>query len=519
MAQLLTNGVDGLSRVATTSASGEWSVAGLTLSIHGDITYTGATFKLRYVVGTSSGAASSSGNQIWLGTVPQQPLQPESDYFGGDTLDSKWTEWDVPGSMTIGQSDGRVTLTQSSAAGQSNTGIFQTAPADNFFAITASVTLSGLYGSFSVVSIFVGEDLGAAPSTASIHSTSLVTTSTSMSASSSLHTNYNTQSTNLTVETLTGNVGYLRLFVDRVAETVLAMVSVDGRNWLALISRSFASGVLTSVDTIGIAVNNNGLGEDLQGSCEMFRVDITSDPYLPVGGFVGTNGGSRSETYDIEKLYPSFIADTMTAEFNGTLDPFILGGSTVLGTADLITIPASPTIDLSTRHGSALFQPLESTTAQIYTSLSLADGEEIIVSMSRPYAQGATGNNDIAYGICLNDSTTDYTAGTHDWFYYDGGNEEIDHWNGSVEVNKMNPKMHPGGNFYWRLIRDGDDIHAFFSFNGQVWCAFSEMDTVVRGHDTFWIFYKVATLTGSKKVGPMEARWCRHKTYDGIYPW
>jgi len=254
MAQLLTNGVDGLSRVATTSASGEWSVAGLTLSIHGDITYTGATFKLRYVVGTSSGAASSSGNQIWLGT------------------------------------------------------------------------------------------------------------------------------------------------------------------------------------------------------------------------------------------------------------------------ADLITIPASPTVDLTARFGSVLLQPPESTTAEIRTPLSLADGEEIVVSMSRPYAQGAGGNNDIAYGVSFNDATTGYEDGAIDWFYWDGGNEELDHWDGTV-VSQMNVDLHPGGNFYWRFIRSGDDIVAFFSLDGQVWCAFSEVDTVVRGHTQFWIFYKVEALTGSKKVGPMEVRWCRHKTYDGIYPW
>lgn len=240
---------------------------------------------------------------------------------------------------------------------------------------------------------------------------------------------------------------------------------------------------------------------------------ITSIPGAAAAAAAG------SEAYDIEQDDASFTAGSMNAEFDGSLSPWALGGSTVSGTADPIVVPTSPIADTSTRSGSVLLQPYEGATAQIYVALSLADGEEMIVSMSAPYAQGAGGNNDIGYGISLNNSTSAYSAGTYDYFYWDGGNEELDHWNGSVLVTRVTPDFHPGARFYWRLIRSGDDIYVFFSFTGDVWCAFSEVDTVTRGHSYAWIFYKVAGLAQSKQVGPMEVRWARHKSYDGMFPW
>lgn len=232
-----------------------------------------------------------------------------------------------------------------------------------------------------------------------------------------------------------------------------------------------------------------------------------------------TAATAGSEAFDIEQSDPTYTALTMNAEFDGALSPFSLGGSTVSGTADPIVVPTSPIADTSTRTGSVLLQPYEGATAQIYVSLSLADGEEIIISMSSPYPQGGGGNNDTTYGISINNSTTGYNSGTRDYFYWDGGNEQLDHYNGSSVVTSMTPQLHPGGRFYWRLIRTGDDIIALFSFTGDVWCAFSETDTVTRGHTHLWIWYRVAALAFSKMVGPLEVRWVRHKSYDGMFPW
>lgn len=242
---------------------------------------------------------------------------------------------------------------------------------------------------------------------------------------------------------------------------------------------------------------------------------------MPITSIPGTSAAAAagSEAYDIERDDASFTAGDMSAEFSGSLSPWALGGSTVSGTADPIVVPTSPIADLTTRSGSVLLQPYEGATAQIYVALSLADGEEMIISMSAPFPQGGGGNNDTQYGVALNNSTTGYDSGTRDWFYWDGGNEQIDHWNGSAVVTAMGSGFHPGFRFYWRFVRTGDDIIAFFSFTGDVWCAFSEVDTVTRGHTHLWIWYSVAALAFSKMVVPLEVRWARHKSYDGMFPW
>jgi len=61
-AELLRNGAVGQDRVTTTSAEGEWSLSGTTLSVHGDVTASADTYTLRYVIGSASGAAFASGN-------------------------------------------------------------------------------------------------------------------------------------------------------------------------------------------------------------------------------------------------------------------------------------------------------------------------------------------------------------------------------------------------------------------------------------------------------------------------
>ncbi len=48
-AQLLRNGINDQIRVTTTTVDSEWSISGTTLSVHGDITSSGSTFKLIYV--------------------------------------------------------------------------------------------------------------------------------------------------------------------------------------------------------------------------------------------------------------------------------------------------------------------------------------------------------------------------------------------------------------------------------------------------------------------------------------
>jgi hypothetical protein len=292
-ATLLKNGIDSQTLVTTTAAADEFSLSGLTLSVHGDIRANGATYRLRYIVGTASGAASASGNQIWLATVPQQPLQPESDYFQSNAIDPKWEEWDVDGNLTVSVDGQGLLLTEVTAAGQQFAGIIQDAPADNEFAVTAKLRLSGSLVSFQDIALIIGEDLSAgtgAPSTASFFGAVLVASATKIQFENGFWTDYNTFGASTTGEEFTTNVAYARIYIDRGAETATFLFSVNGRDWVIVGPiRSWAAGTVTSISSIGIGVNNVNSGFDVKGRADMFRVDITTDPFLPVGGFVGTS--------------------------------------------------------------------------------------------------------------------------------------------------------------------------------------------------------------------------------------
>lgn len=57
---LLRNGVNDQTLVTTTSTANEWSLSGATLSVHGDITTTGNTYKVTYMVAGVGGGASGA---------------------------------------------------------------------------------------------------------------------------------------------------------------------------------------------------------------------------------------------------------------------------------------------------------------------------------------------------------------------------------------------------------------------------------------------------------------------------
>jgi hypothetical protein len=295
-AELLRNGVGGLTRVTTTAADGEWSLSGTTLSIHGDITGNGATYQLRYVVGSASGPGSAGGNMIWLGTVPQQPIHAKSDYFQGGVLDSKWEEWDPLGEVTVTQSDGEVVLSKTAAtAGYS--GIIQDMPSDDQFCITARFLVSGLYSTQYInASLLIGEDLSAgsgAPSTNGFFNNAVHWDDPGDFFSAASYTNYNTfDATQQSELSPAPHVAYVRWFVDRtagVAGEVTPMISANGRTWVRFAAID-VNGVaaVTTLTSMGIAVYNT-TGEEAALTCDMFRVDLTTDPELPVGGFVGVS--------------------------------------------------------------------------------------------------------------------------------------------------------------------------------------------------------------------------------------
>jgi hypothetical protein len=313
-AELLRNGVGGLERVTSTAADDEWSVSGTTLSIHGDITANGSTYQLRYVVGTASGAVSASGNQIWLGTVPQDPLHAKSDYFDGNTLDSKWTEWDENSSTTLTVDDGEAVILQTTSAGASWTGMFLAAPTEDNFCVTIRAFLSARFVDNAQAAVFVGGDLGASPAAANFATSEIAyNTANGSRWASEGYDDYNGPTSFSDVGNLVEGWAYLRVYVDRAGGGVFqALYSIDGRHWIRFPSRTWAAAGLTTVDTIGIGTSNFATGGDLTLYVDMFRVDLTSDPELPIGGYVGT-----SVPGTFTDLYPTAVSGNNTVHNYG----------------------------------------------------------------------------------------------------------------------------------------------------------------------------------------------------------
>ena len=237
----------------------------------------------------AAGAAGGGVNPVWLGTVKQDPLETESDYFDDSSVDGKWTEWDVDADTTLSEDAQGLAISHTSGAG-GYSGLVQAAPTDDTFAVTARVRMSrAKMANFVALGLIMGEDIITNPSTASFFTIALTGDDGDIVEVVAQHwSDYNSFVAidgNLTTGVM--NEVFLRWYIDRTAETALPLASDNGRDWWQLADAvSWASGTVTSIDTIGLASNNGNSGALLIGRSDMFRVDITSDPFLPVGDFV-----------------------------------------------------------------------------------------------------------------------------------------------------------------------------------------------------------------------------------------
>lgn len=201
-----------------------------------------------------------------------------------------------------------------------------------------------------------------------------------------------------------------------------------------------------------------------------------------------------------------------SCEFDMGLGPFQQAtlGIAVEGTVSMTSVPAS-VYDLRTRPGSILLQPRNGVGnfTAFWMPWVVQDGETLVTAMSAPYGADGAGNNDVSYGVSLNDTSTGAAFGTFDQFHWDGGDGTIAHWNGTTQL-VMGTDFTPGSELYWALSRKGDIVQASVSIDGGVWCPFSEIDTVARGHTFVWFRYAAQNLGLSQVAAPLEVRWVRH---------
>ncbi len=242
--------------------------------------------------GGGGGGGTLTDLPIWSGMVPQSPLHAASDYFEGASIDPKWEEWDPAANMAVSQAGGSVSMYQPSTPADDYAGLIQPAPADNQFSVTARLRLSSRFAASSIVgAVLVGEDLSAAtgsPSTGNfmVNMTTIDTAGVRWHALG--YTDFSTFSTSFGYQpTPSTHVAYLRTYIDRIAGQAVFLHSADGRTWINYPAATIFPGAvpISAIDSIGIAIMNVS-GQDATCFCDMFRVDVSSDMRLPIGGYI-----------------------------------------------------------------------------------------------------------------------------------------------------------------------------------------------------------------------------------------
>lgn len=239
-------------------------------------------------------AASASGGVTvkgWDGLAEQSPLDSKSDYFSGTTLAAKWTEWDVDNLITV-EVDDRLKFTMVDQGAIRWQGVVQTAPAHTRYTVTAWVDASlSVEGGAGLVGVLAGEDLIANPSTDGLIFISRQ--SGTLTGGDDVNVYHADTYAHGGGALLAGNsdphgtAKFVRIFVDNVANTYDFLYSDDGLDWDHMLEIAQGSTkVPADPATIGILMWNQNTGEDYILNALMFRVDETTDMYLPVGSRV-----------------------------------------------------------------------------------------------------------------------------------------------------------------------------------------------------------------------------------------
>lgn len=219
----------------------------------------------------ATGGGTLTGG-FWNPSIPNPAPNAKSDSFPGTTLDAKWTQWDPAGIQTVTVNDG-LTLEHTSGASYQWAGIHQESPTDNYFAITAPITLAATEGSFTYTGLFVAEDLTAGPTTGGLFCIGPGVYTNAVIGS--YHwVNYNNYGGAIWKPDGFGSGLVYRIVVDRVGAFIHGYVSPNGAEGTWWRWGSYAiGGNVAVVDKIGIGVCAND-AEEAHLKTGLFDVDI-----------------------------------------------------------------------------------------------------------------------------------------------------------------------------------------------------------------------------------------------------
>lgn len=241
--------------------------------------------------GATAWSVIGSSGAMWSPLVEQNPANPITDYFPGSTLNAKWTEFDNDANTTVSVSaTRRLQLLQTTHAGNSVAGIFQPVGAATRYAITTKIGISGIVNNIMNGGIFVAGDIVGAPTTAPILTLDMIFNSAVSGGVPTIEflnwTDYNSLAGSLSSKLLGQGINVLRIFVDTVGANFFLLTSADGETWAKFAVVAFAATTIGAAPLyMGQHVNNGNTGEDVSLFSSMFRVDATTDPYLPCGAF------------------------------------------------------------------------------------------------------------------------------------------------------------------------------------------------------------------------------------------
>lgn len=233
--------------------------------------------------------AAGGGGFSWDTLKPQSSPHAKSYYPNdGDTLAGIGiSEWDVPANQTVTESGGLAKLAQTSVAGFSLSGLYETVPAAAQYRIMACFNISHVISGDTAAVVWVGEDVAGAPTTANWHGAATVFRS---SGTNDTETWHGTSYANVTVIGTYSPFGRenpcLGVWVDTTGNKYWTLWSEDGLGITVLsVYDQASSNVSTDPVTMGVAVDNIGGSYSNAVYVASIVVDETSDPFLPVGGF------------------------------------------------------------------------------------------------------------------------------------------------------------------------------------------------------------------------------------------
>jgi hypothetical protein len=212
--------------------------------------------------------------------------------------------------------------------------------------------------------------------------------------------------------------------------------------------------------------------------------------------------------------------DTPDDEFDSTT------GSS--GTVNLLETGEVQKYDLATRPGWLLMQAGSAANqkVELRQDFTLGDGESIIAAISPvTSSEGETGmvNNELWVGIGLNDNDTGYDAGEWNVLMFDVNTEgwRLVHWDGTTGHGSTGTTTDSYGSpiaelIYLRLLRNGSNIHAFWSHDGSSWMSLNS-ETRSATATNIWLFCE-SLVAASEPVPIVAVDWIRQGG-NGLDPW